>query len=339
MTPNRFHLIIPFFISLFLSPPADVAAGQPFSVMTYNAENLFDCRHDTLKNDFEFLPDAPRRWTRQRYWRKLDAITEVIAAAGAENEHIPDLIGLCEVENDSVLFDLTRRSALRTLDYRYLMTNSPDERGIDVALLYQRGSFRPNSCREIQIPVSDSPPTRNILHVEGVILTGDTLHIYVCHLPSRSGDARMKRRLRRLALSVLCSSIDSVSHANPEANIIVMGDFNAETKDKLLRSALPQSLCEPAFSDLGRTNGVRGTYRYQGRWETIDHIFVSRAMMKKDSPLHTAHGKLSVAAFPFLCEPDATHGGVKPFRTYQGPVYKGGYSDHFPLVLELELNN
>lgn len=327
------------FTLLYLCIPHDACAGHPFTVMTYNVENLFDCRHDSLKDDFDFLPDAPRRWTHKRYWRKLDAIAEVIAAVSDKSSHVPDLIGLCEVENDSVLYDLTRRSVLRSLDYRYFISHSPDERGIDVALLYQRGAFRPTRSAEIQIPVSNAPPTRNILYVEGVILTGDTLHVWVCHLPSRAGDARMKRRLRRRCLTRLAASLDSVRRTRPNAMMIVMGDFNAETNNNPQHNPLSNYLSEPALSHTNRKDSIQGTYRYQGRWECIDHIFLSPPLTDNNAPLHTADDKYSIPAFPFLCEPDRTHGGPKPFRTYQGPVYKGGYSDHFPLLLELELND
>ena len=153
--------------------------------MFYNVENLFDCRHDSLKEDREFLPDGEKKWTPARYWRKLDALSKVVAAVG--EERLPDLVGLCEVENDSVLFDLTRRSSLRALGYRYVATHSPDVRGIDVALLYQPGSFRLLESHEIPVPSAEAGfrPTRNVLYVKGEVLSGDTLHVLVCHLPSR----------------------------------------------------------------------------------------------------------------------------------------------------------
>ena len=131
-----------------------VKGQQPFRVMFYNVENLFDCRHDSLKEDREFLPDGEKKWTPARYWRKLDALSKVVAAVG--EERLPDLVGLCEVENDSVLFDLTRRSSLRALGYRYVATHSPDVRGIDVALLYQPGSFRLLESHEIPVPSAEA---------------------------------------------------------------------------------------------------------------------------------------------------------------------------------------
>ena len=150
-----------------------------FRIMGYNVENLFDCRHDTLKNDREFLPDAVRRWNYTKYKKKLNAIARVIIAAGKWTP--PALVALCEVENDSVLRDLTRYSVLREAGYRYVITHSPDERGINVALLYQRGIFKLLSNRSYPVmkPRRNSRPTRDILHVSGQLLNSDTLDVLI----------------------------------------------------------------------------------------------------------------------------------------------------------------
>lgn len=310
-------------------------AQQPFRVMFYNVENLFDCRHDSLKEDREFLPGAEKRWTPYRYWRKLNAVSQVVAAVS--EERLPDLVGLCEVENDSVLFDLTCRSSLRALGYRYRMTHSPDVRGIDVALLYQPGSFRLLESREVSVPSvrEGFRPTRNVLYAKGLLLSGDTLHVVVCHLPSRLGKTLVSRRHRQLAVRTLSQLVDSVRSAVSRPRIIVMGDFNAESKDKLFREALCPFLREPeARPPLG--GAAKGSYRYRGIWETIDHILVSPALLEEDALFRTADGKRAIVAYPFMCESDKTYGGIRPFRTYQGPLYKGGFSDHFPVLLDFE---
>ena len=155
-------------------------AQEPFRVMFYNVENLFDCRHDTLKNDYEFLADSPKGWMPARYHDKLAKIAKVIIATGEKN--VPDLVELCEVENDHCLKDLTENSPLREAGYRYVMTDSPDERGIDVALLYQRGSFKLLDKSSIPVPYQEVErrPTRDILHVAGKVVSGDTLDVFVC---------------------------------------------------------------------------------------------------------------------------------------------------------------
>lgn len=310
-------------------------AQQPFRAMFYNVENLFDCRHDSLKNDQEFLPGGEKRWTPYRYWRKLNALSKVVAAVA--EEHLPDLVGLCEVENDSVLFDLTRRSVLRTLGYRYVITHSADERGIDVALLYQPGCFRLLESREVVVPsvAEGFRSTRNILYIKGKVLSGDTLHVLVCHLPSRLGATAVSRRHRRLAVRTVRSVVDSICSAMPHARIIAMGDFNAGWDDAVFRDAFAPCFHEPGLADSGN-GGVGGTYRYRGLWETIDHILVSPSLMDTRNLFHTQDGKRAVVAYPFICEPDKTYGGVRPFRTYQGPLYKGGFSDHFPVLLDFE---
>lgn len=311
-----------------------------FRVMFYNVENAFDCRHDTLKDDGEFLPGSDRKWTYYRYWKKLNALTKVIAAAGEES--FPALIGCCEVENDSVLFDWTCRSSLRTMGYRYVMTDSPDRRGIDVALLYLPERFRLLSHREIPVPSERQglSPTRNMLHVTGQVLTGDTLHVIVVHLPSRSGNTRDANRHRRLAAQVLRGELESLYAASESSRILVMGDMNATRKERLFEEVLPLS---PAGGEglmyLPREGGdiegpVQGSYRYKGEWETIDHIWVSPSLMDTDASFHTADGMFRIFARPFMWEEDASYGGVRPYRTYLGTFYKGGYSDHFPVVLD-----
>ena len=152
------------------------------TLVQLNCENLFDCRHDSLKQDTEFTPDGDRRWTERKYWDKLNNTAKAIISCGTENGdwRVPDLVVLCEVENDSVMRDLAKRSLLRNSNYEYIVTSSPDERGIDVALLYSPGSFAPVRHYPLRIrPVKGMRPTRDILYASGRIITGDTLHIFV----------------------------------------------------------------------------------------------------------------------------------------------------------------
>ncbi len=312
----------------------NLQAQEPFRVMFYNVENLFDCRHDTLKDDKEFLPDGGKKWTPYRYWKKINSLSKVIAAVG--ETRIPDIIGVCEIENDSVLFDWTRRSAMRSLGYRYVMTTqSPDVRGIDVALLYQPGSFKLLGKREVRIPSVENGfrPTRNLLYVKGKIISGDTLHVVVCHFPSRLGKTRETHLHRKLAASSLNQIIDSVFHTSVNARMIVMGDFNAELKDDVFKDITPHKLKEPKLNKQD-SKEIKGSYRYHGIWEQIDHILVSPALLDETHGFYTSDGCLTIVSNPFLCELEKTYGGFRPFRTYQGPIYKGGYSDHFPIVLD-----
>ena len=289
-----------------------------------NCENLFDCQHDDGKEDMEYLPEATRHWTQKRYWKKLNNIAKELLSCSEDG--IPDLIVLCEIENDSVMRDLTKRSLLRTAGYEYLVTQSPDERGIDVALLYSPFSFSPIVSYPIRIePVKNMRPTRDILYVCGQTVSGDSLHVFIVHAPSRYGGIRYSHPFREAAVARLCQSIDSIQTLKPDAQIVVAGDFNdgpgSDTFQPLLRKGI-YNLTKEALG----ANGVKGTYRYQGEWERIDHILSSQSMIGKVDTTYI-HAPL------FLLEEDTTYGGYKPRRTYNGMRYKPGYSDHLPLVV------
>jgi endonuclease/exonuclease/phosphatase family metal-dependent hydrolase len=289
-----------------------------------NCENLFDYFDDEGKDDAEYLPEATRHWTKKRYWRKLNNIAQELLSTSEES--IPDLIALCEVENDSALHDLTHRSLLRNAGYEYLMTSSPDIRGIDVALLYSSFSFAPISSYSIRVtPIEGMRPTRDILYACGETVSGDTLHIFVVHAPSRYGGERYSRPFRKVVADRLCQSVDSIQSLNSEALILVAGDFNDGADSPALRQ-----ICQKGIKNLTKEakgqNGVRGTYRYQGEWESIDHILSSRAVYNK---VDTAF----IHSPKFLLETEKLYGGYRPRRTYNGMRYQPGYSDHLPLVV------
>lgn len=298
-----------------------------FTFVELNCENLLDCRHDSLKNDTEFLPDGSYHWTRTRYWRKLDRVGQTIIACGVKGQswQLPDMVALCEVENDSVLHDLTRRSLLRNARYDYVMTNSPDERGIDVALVYSPFSFRLIRSHSVRVePIKDMRPTRDILYASGVIASGDTLHVIVAHLPSRRGGERHSRPFRMAAADRVAAVADSVYNVSKDAKIIIAGDFNDYANSASVRMLCGKRLKDISAEATGR-NGAKGTYRYQGEWGSLDHILVSESLAR-----NVVHCYINDA--PFLVEPDEKYGGVKPRRNYLGPRYQNGFSDHLPLV-------
>lgn len=298
-----------------------------FTFVELNCENLFDCRHDSLKNDTEFLPDGSYHWTRTRYWRKLNRVGQTIIACGVKGQswQLPDMVALCEVENDSVLHDLTRRSLLRNARYDYVMTNSPDERGIDVALVYSPFSFRLIRSHSVRVePIKDMRPTRDILYASGVIASGDTLHVIVAHLPSRRGGEHHSRPFRMAAADRVAAVADSVYNVSKDAKIIIAGDFNDYANSASVRMLCGKRLKDISAEATGR-NGAKGTYRYQGEWGSLDHILVSESLAR-----NVVHCYVNDA--PFLVEPDEKYGGVKPRRNYLGPRYQNGFSDHLPLV-------
>ncbi len=305
-------------ISLFIYICISLSV-QGQRAMWWNVENLFDCRDDSLRQDEEFLPEGERRWTPGRYWRKLDNVARTLAAV-AEKSGWPVLVGMCEVENDTVLHDLVQRSPLRMAGYRYLHHESADVRGIDVALLYQPLLFRPLSSVSVRVPSVENGfrPTRDILHVRGIWCATDTLDVLLAHLPSRSGASRQSAMHRKLATSTLCAVLDSLQNRK----ILLMGDFNAEHGDAVLDS-LQHRLCSMMPQSRRELRHSPGTYYFRGQWGFLDHIMVSkslRPMLEK---------RAEVGRFPFLLDEK----GV-PLRTYRGPVYMGGYSDHLPIWVD-----
>ena len=290
-------------------------------IVWWNVENLFDCQHDSLKEDYEFLPEGSYHWTHGRYWKKLDNLSRTIAAI-AGNEAWPMIIGMCEVENDSCLFDLTRRSPLRIARYAYIHEEGPDVRGVDVAMLYDSLQFRLLGHESVRIPSAEQGfrPTRDILHAWGLCSTmPDTLHLVMVHLPSRAGSGRMGNAHRALAVNTLCVLLDKLEGKR----VLLMGDFNAEPNDRIFRDIGKRltSLMPQSRKELRR---AQGTYYFRKLWGFLDHILVSPSL------LPYCGKKVCVGRFPFLLTEKGT-----PWRTFQGPLYQGGFSDHLPVWIDL----
>lgn len=314
---------------------AQVSSDAVFKlrVMAWNVENLFDTVHDEGFGDEAFLPQGQYQWTSSRYWRKLDEIAKVIAAV-AEEGGIPDLIGLCEVENDSVLTMLTHRSALRGLGYNYVMTQCADARGIDVALLYHPMRFRLLTSQSFRVPSREQGlrPTRDILYAKGLTLVSDgsndslyvdTLHVLVTHLPSRVGGyaGDMNRKLAATTLKNVVDSLMACTTTSKGASprIVVMGDFNAGANDRIFKH-IPLQVTDD--------HKALGTYCFRGIWQWLDHILISPSV-------RSARPAWPVR-LPWLLETDKSYGGEMPRRTYRGPAYHGGISDHLPVVIDLQ---
>ena len=318
-----------FFLYYLLS--SSLSFAQSFTLVELNCENLFDCHHDSLKQDTEWLPEAVRKWTPARYWRKVNNIGQEILSC--QDDGVPDLVALVEVENDSVVFDLIRRSLLRHAGYEYLMTQSPDVRGIDAALLYQPMTFRPLCCDYLEVePLEGMRPTRDVLYVQGETLNRkdvaggtsdhDTLHVFVVHAPSRFGGEHLTRPNRRVVMERIMQVVRELPE---DAKVIIAGDFNDYADSPSLQYMEQQGLINVTREARG-SNGAQGTYRYQGEWESIDHVLVSRVLRD-----FVAESFINDA--PFLLEEDKKYGGVKPLRTYNGYRYQRGFSDHLPLVV------
>lgn len=305
-----------------------------FTFVELNCENVFDCQHDSLKNDYEWLADSGRYWNYKKYWRKLNNIGKVILSCGTDSAgwSLPDMVALCEVENDTVLRDLTQRSLLRKARYEYIMTDSPDERGIDVALLYSPYSFLLLNHYSLRgAPVGNLHPSRDILYASGQLVNGDTLHVFVVHAPSRAGGERHSRPYRIAVANRLLLAVDSVRQLQADARIIVAGDFNDYPGDSALVLLSRHALKNVSAHAKGR-NGAKGTYKYKGLWGNLDHIFTSGKVAEWLTCCYI-HDE------PFLLEDDKKYGGVQPRRTYNGFRYNDGFSDHLPLVARFVLSH
>ena len=300
------------------------SAAQRLTFVEYNVENIFDTRHDEGKQDKEFLPDATRHWTEKRYWKKLDRIGKSILSTSEDG--IPDLIALCEVENDQTLTDLTKRSLLRNAGYEYVMTQSPDARGVDVALIYSPFSFGLIHSYGLRVDtIPGMKPTRDILYACGELQSGDTLHVFVVHAPSRTGGEKASRPFRLQAANRLLKAVDSLKAVMPDARILISGDFNDYHDSPAMQHIVRHDLKN--ISKEARGNyGVKGTYRYKGEWNSLDHIIVSPSIYNKVDTVFIHSPK-------FLLEEDKFYGGFMPRRTYKGMKFqKKGFSDHLPLV-------
>lgn len=305
-----------------------LSAQKPFTFVEYNVENIFDTNHDEGKQDEEFLPDATRHWTKKRYRKKLNQIGKSILSICEDG--IPDMVALCEVENDVTLTDLTKHSLLRNAGYEYLITNSPDQRGVDVALMYSPFSFRLICSYGLRVEtIEGMRPTRDILYACGELQSGDTLHVFVVHAPSRNGGEKVTRPFRLQAADRLLQSVDSVRALSPDAAILITGDFNDYHDSPALVHISKAGLTNISKGAVG-LYGVKGTYRYRGEWNSLDHILVSPYIYNKVDSVFV-HSPM------FLLEEDETYGGYLPRRTYKGMKYRKGYSDHLPLVARFHL--
>lgn len=309
--------------------------GVPFTFMFYNVENLFDVEDDALTNDDEFTPGGEKQWDKRRYFDKIDRICRVITGVGGFE--MPAIIGLCEIENSSVLFDLVDHRLLRRYDYRIIHRDSPDERGIDVALLYRPDVYSPVSSGWIQVSsISDSSfLTRDILYSKGTVSGKDTLHVFINHWPSRWGGVEASRPRRIDAARHLRNVTDSLFATSDDMNIIIAGDFNDTPADSSIAMVL--GAVAPGSGQEGRLINLSvdftGTLKYRSDWEVYDQLIVSDAAFTLENN-RLIIMRTGVYDPDFLLTEDERYMGKKPFRTYSGPQYLGGFSDHLPVYLK-----
>jgi predicted extracellular nuclease len=315
-------------------------------IMFYNAENFFDIYNDSLTQDDEFLPDGPKHWNYKRFTDKLNKLYKVIIAVGGWEP--PEIIGLCEIENISVLNKLIYDTPLSKYEYGIVHKDSPDTRGIDVALLYRKDKLDllQESFFSISFSWDSLKKTRDILYFKGKVLKKDTLHIFVNHWPSRYGGQLETEPYRICASAILKNKVDSVFNMNKKPKIIIAGDFNDEPENKSLAEYLSAINILDSTSDkieynklynLSYTllkNTKLGSHKYKSDWEIFDQFIVSGSLINSRS-IGTSADDIYIFDAPFLLEKDEIYSGYRPFRTYRGYIYDGGFSDHLPVYLDL----
>jgi len=309
-----------------------------YTIGFYNVENLFDTVDNPNTADDEYLPTSRRRWTRKKYNQKVTKLSSVISQLGDNlSKHKPAIVGLVEVENSKVVHDLITNKNLVQHNYGYVHYDSPDERGIDVALIYNRDFFEVYSSKTYALELEDEEGnpdyTRDLLRVSGS-LNGELVHVLVNHWSSRRDGEEETRPKRIKAAQLVHTAIEEIKAEIDDPKIIIMGDFN---DDPISESVKTHLVTEDFFNPMESLfdKGL-GTLTFNGNWNLFDQIIFSKNFLTQESEKHSfmyaeVFNKEWLTIFK---------GKLKgsPFRTYIGPWYKGGFSDHFPVYSFLKKN-
>ncbi len=305
----------------------------------YNLENLFDPENQPNVLDDDFTPNGHKHWTPKRYEKKLRHIGKTISRLGSLSRvEYPVLMGLAELENDKVLDDLLEMESMKKNGMDFIHHDSPDERGIDNALLYHRDFFEPEDCQPIPVIIYNDDGgrdyTRDITYVRGN-LNGERLHIFVNHWPSRRDGAEQTDSKRIAAATTILSFMESLEMEEENPNYVIMGDFNDGPDSRSIRHLMSQKPLYNPMETLQSPN--RGSANYRGDWSVFDQIILSRSFLKTSPGTHT-FDQADIFDEHFLQEWKRPYKG-KPFRTFVGKKYLGGYSDHFPVYVLLRYHN
>lgn len=310
-----------------------------YTIAFYNVENLFDIKDNGFTHDNDFLPHSTKRWTKKRYERKLQKLSDVISKIGYNKiKKPPTIIGIAEAENRKVLQDLINTDSLKDYNYDIVHYDSKDERGIDVGLIYNKDEFvleysKPFSFYlEKEVGVQDF--TRDILLVTGK-LNGELIHCIVNHWPSRREGLIESSQNRMAASQKVIEIIELINEKEKSPKIIVMGDFNDNPNNESVKILTEKGqLFNPMKTLVSYT---RGTQNHNFKWNMFDQILFSTNFFETDE-LSLKFEDANIFDEKFLTQ---YHGKFKgqPFRTYVGKKYKGGFSDHFPVYIRLSMMN
>lgn len=313
-----------------------------FSILFYNVENVFDTKDDPGTSDEEFTPNGDRHWNYKKLNTKLQNISKVILSSNGWKS--PAIVALSEIENKEVLELLTKRTPIKSIGYKIIHKESPDKRGIDVAILYDPNQFYPITYNHYPLQNKNGriEKTREILYVSGVTNGQDTVHLFVNHWPSRYSGVLETRSKRNSAAKLLRQKIDELFEMHISPKIVIVGDFNDQPWDESILKFLNANEVGEKWQDSGLynlsfawANENRGTLKYQLQWSVFDQIIVSGTLLNSTNGISVKPENASIIDFPFLLEKDEKYGGIKPKRTFYGFSYQGGFSDHLPVLLQL----
>ena len=302
----------------------------------YNLENLFDTRDFEHTLDDDFTPVGRKKWTQKRYRRKIGKLARVIARLGKYTTGKPPVIlGIAEVENKKVIRDLLHQKPLGKMPLGYIHFDSPDERGIDTGLIYHKKYFSVTHSEPIPLMVNNvdgvRDTTRDILYVRGT-LNGETFHVFVNHWPSRRDGAAITSYKRVAAAETIIRYMEGLEEGDASPNYIVMGDFNDDPQSESIRKLVgTKELYNPMEKLL---SPQRGSANYKNTWSLFDQIMISHNLIDFAPGTHRFEGA-NIFDDHFLKEWNGRFKG-NPFRTFAGKKYLGGYSDHFPVYLQLK---
>lgn len=311
--------------------------NELFSIAFYNTENLFDYKDDTHTLDSDYTPRGRKKWGHYRYKHKINKIAKVISKIGTEDcVFPPTLIGLAEVETKQVTVDIINSASLKYLNYDCVHYESPDERGIDVALLYHKDFFELKHSEAIHVEVLEASgvkdPTRDILYVNG-ILHGEFTHIFINHWPSRRKGTD-KTDIKRIALAkLLASKTKQIFGQDPNAKILILGDFNDDPNSESITKHLMNNNIMNPMQDLLSTQ--KGSLIHNGIWHLFDQILHSSSYNNNNGNQFL---KANIFNPEFLTDWTGRNKG-EPLRTYIGKFYRGGFSDHFPVLATFKKNH
>ena len=311
-----------------------------FTIAFYNLENLFDAEDNEFTLDEDFTPKGFKKWTPKKYRRKLAKLSRTIAKIGSSaNKYPPVLIGVAEVENESVMQDLVKTKPIDQYHYSFIHYESPDERGIDTGLIYNQKYFEVITSKPIPLIVDnlngERDTTRDILYVCGK-LNGEKIHLFVNHWPSRRDGSDSTEYKRIKAAQVIKEEMRAIENEDPSANYIVMGDFNDDPRSKSIQTLLENTSLHNPMEKLHAPE-LRGSASYKRKWILFDQIILSHSFYNYEKKSHSFH-TANIFDDEFLKELKGKYKG-SPYRTYAGRKYLGGYSDHFPVYIILKYNS